>query len=405
MGRVLWFGAAVVLLALVLARAAVTAPPATPGVTATRILIGSTGPLTGETASSSGFLRGASAYFRYVNAHGGVFGRQIQFVYLDDASSTQRAAANAQRLIADDGVFALFSVVGTNSNLAVRPVANGARVPQVFSASGATTLGSDYARYPWTIGYLPTYAGEGAVYGRHILARRTAKTKVAVLYQSDPYGWDLLRGLRTGLGASAGKLIARALGYDPTSANVKAQIDRLEASGATTLCIFASGKFAIQAFVYADKLDWHPQIYVNDVAAASSIMRLNPADTADGAISILWAKDPTTPSFTNDAGIRLAGRIVKAFLPGGSTSDSFVVAGMAEAYSLVDALRTAGKSLTRAGLMTAVTHMDETTNPFLAPGIVVQTTPTARFPITQVRLQRWHHGHWVPFGPLLAAAP
>jgi branched-chain amino acid transport system substrate-binding protein len=405
MGRVPPLGALVALLALVPVGFAAAASAGTPGVTPTRIVLGSSGPLTGDTASSSGFLRGANAYFKYVNAHGGVFGRKLQFTYLDDASNAARAAANARRLIEQDHVFALFSVVGTNGNLAIRKVANAAGVPQVFSASGATTLGSDYARYPWTIGFPPTYSGEGAVYARQILAGRTAKTKVAVLYQSDPYGWDLVRGLRGGFGAKAGKLIVRATGYNPMSSDVRSQIARLHASGANTLCIFASGRFAIQAFVLADKLGWHPHIYVSDVASASSIMRLNPEDTADGAISILWAKDPTTPEFASDAGVKLAQRIVKAYLPGGSTSDSFVVAGMAEAYSLVDALERSGKNLTRQGLMTAATNMDETANPFLAPGIMVRTTPTARFPITRVRLQRWHEGHWVPFGPVRLAKP
>jgi branched-chain amino acid transport system substrate-binding protein len=403
MGRVLPLGALVALFALVPVGVAAAASPGTPGVTPTEIVLGSSGPLTGDTVSAAGFLRGAGAYFRYVNARGGVFGRKLRFAYLDDASDAVRAAANAQRLIEQKNVFALFSVVGTNSNLAIRTVANAAGVPQVFSASGATTLGSDYARYPWTIGYLPTYFGEGAVYARNILAQHTAKTKVAVLYQSDPYGWDLLHGLRSAFGSKAGTLIVRAVGYKPTSSDVQSQIARLKASGANTLCIFASGKFAIQAFVHADKLGWHPQIYVSDVAAASSLMRLNPQDTADGAISILWAKDPTTPQFAGDAGIRLAQRIVKTYLPGGSTSDSFVVAGMAEAYSLVDALEAAGRKLTRQGLMTAVTNMDETTNPFLAPGIDVRTTPWSRFPITRVRLQRWHQGHWVPFGPVRVA--
>ena len=296
MGRVPPLGALVAVLALVLVGVADGASPTTPGVTSTTIVFGSSGPLTGDSASSSGLLRGAGAYFKYINARGGVYGRKLRLDYLDDASNAVRAAANAQRLIEQDNVFALFSVVGTNSNLAIRNVANAAGVPQVFSASGATTLGSDYARYPWTIGYVPTYSGEGAVYARNILAERTPKTKVAVLYQSDPYGWDLLRGLRSGLGAHASKLIVRAVGYDPMSSSVLSQIARLKASEATTLCIFASGKFAIQAFVYADKLDWHPQIYVSDVASASSIMRLNPQDTADGAISILWARTRRHPS-------------------------------------------------------------------------------------------------------------
>jgi branched-chain amino acid transport system substrate-binding protein len=405
MGRVPPPAALVALLALVLIGAAGAAPPSTPGVTATEVLIGSSGPLTGGAAATSGFLRGAGAYFSYVDGRGGVHGRKVEFVYLDDASDPGRAAANAERLIGYNKVFALFSVVGTSSNFAIRDVANASHVPQVFSASGATSLGSDAARYPWTIGYLPTYSAEGAVYARNILATRPTKAKIGVLYQADTYGRDLLGGLRRGLAAKAAKLIVQTAGYDPTSSNVELQIAALKASGANTLCIFASGKFAIQAFVYADKLDWHPQIYVNDVAAASSVMRLNPPSIADGSVSILWVKDPTTPRFANDAGVKLAQRIVKRYLPGGSVSDSFVLAGMAAAYSFVDALRATGKSPTRLGLMTAVERMNETTNPFLAPGIAVRTTPSSRFPITQVRLQRWHHGHWVPFGPVLAAHP
>ena len=144
--------------------------------------------------------------------------------------------------------------------------------------------------------------------------------------------------------------------------------------------IFAFGKFAIQSFVYANKLGWKPQIYVNDVASASSIMALDPAKTAEGSISILWGKDPATPKFKGDAGVALAGKIIKRYVPGGNPSDGFLVAGMAEAFSFVDALKAAGKNLTRKGLMTAVTHMNESNNPFLVPGVKVHTTPTFAVP-------------------------
>jgi hypothetical protein len=169
--------------------------------------------------------------------------------------------------------------------------------------------------------------------------------------------------------------------------------------------IFAFGKFAIQSFNYANKLGWKPQIYVNDVASASSIMQLEPAQTAEGSISILWGKDPATPKFKGDAGVALAAKIIKRYIPGGNPSDGFLVAGMAEAFSFVDALKAAGKNLTRKGLMTAVTHMNEANNPFLVPGVKVHTTPTFRFPISAVQLQRWHQGHWVPFGGVVSTAP
>jgi ABC-type branched-subunit amino acid transport system substrate-binding protein len=186
---------------------------------------------------------------------------------------------------------------------------------------------------------------------------------------------------------------------------VQSQVAQLKASGANTFAIFAFGKFAIQAFVYANKLGWKPQIYVNDVASASSIMKLNPQSTAEGAISVLWGKDPATPKFASDPGVALAAKVIKKYVPGGNPSDGFLVAGMAEAFTMVDALKHAGKNLTRKGLMTAVLHLDEANNPFLVPGVTVHTTPTSRFPISSVQLQRWHAGHWVPFGGIQSAKP
>ena len=223
---------------------------------------------------------------------------------------------NVRQLIQQDNVFALFSVVGTNGNLAIRDFVNAAGVPQVFSAAGATTFGRDYAKYPWTIGYLPPYAEEGALYAKQILATNAKTAKIAVLYQSDDYGKDLLSGFRRGLGSKARSLIVQTVGYDPTTSDVQSQVAQLKASGANTFMIFAFGKFAIQSFVYANKLGWKPQIYVNDVASASSIMALDPAKTAEGSISILWGKDPATPKFKGDAGVALAGEDHQALRAG-----------------------------------------------------------------------------------------
>lgn len=377
----------------------------TPGVTSTTITLGSSGPLTGEAAAAAGVLKGADAYFKYVNARGGVNGRKIAFTYLDDGYDPARTVQNVRQLIQQDNVFALFSVVGTNGNLAIRDFANAAGVPTVFSASGATTFGRDYTKYPWTIGYLPPYAEEGELYAKHILVTNAKAAKVAILYQSDDYGKDLLAGFRKGLGAKARTTIVQTVGYDPTSSDVQSQVAQLKASGANTFCVFAFGKFAIQAFQYANKLGWKPQIYVNDVASASSIMQIDPQSTAEGAISILWGKDPATPKFKGDGGVALAAKIIKKYVPGGNPSDGFLVAGMAEGFSMVDALKAAGKNLTRKGLMNAVTHMNEANNPFLVPGVKVHTTPTFRFPISSVQLQRWHKGHWVPFGGVVSATP
>jgi branched-chain amino acid transport system substrate-binding protein len=396
---------ALLLAALTLAGIAGASTTATPGVTSSTITLGSSGPLTGEAAAAAGVLRGAEGYFKYVNARGGVNGRKIDLKYLDDAYDPSRTVQNARQLIQQDDVFALFAVVGTNGNLAIRDFANAAGVPTVFSASGATTFGRDYKKYPWTIGYLPPYGEEGELYAKHILATNGKKAKIGVLYQSDDYGKDVLAGFRRGLGAKARTMIVQTVGYDPTAADVQSQVAQLKASGANTFCIFAFGKFAIQSFVYANKLGWKPQIYVNDVASASSIMQLNPRSTAEGAISIVWGKDPATPKFKNDAGTALAAKIIKKYIPGANPSDGFLIAGMAEAFTMVDALKAAGKNLTRKSLMNAVTHMNEANNPFLVPGVKVHTTPTFRFPIASVQLQRWHNGHWELFGGVQSSKP
>jgi branched-chain amino acid transport system substrate-binding protein len=395
---------AVALAALTCAGLAGASGAGTPGVSSTKITLGSSGPLSGEAAAAAGVLRGADAYFKYVNSRGGVNGRSIDFKYLDDGYDPSRTVQNVRELIQQDNVFALFSVVGTNANLAIRDFTNAAGVPQVFSAAGATTLGRDYAKYPLEIGYLPPYSEEGEIYARHILATNAKKAKIAVLYQSDDYGKDLLSGFRKGLGARRSQIV-QTVGYDPTTSDVQSQVAQLKASGANTFAIFAFGKFAIQAFVYANKLGWKPQIYVNDVASASSIMKLNPQSTAEGAISVLWGKDPATPKFASDPGVALAAKVIKKYVQGGNPSDGFLVAGMAEAFTMVDALKHAGKNLTRKGLMTAVLHLDEANNPFLVPGVTVHTTPTSRFPISSVQLQRWHAGHWVPFGGIQSAKP
>jgi branched-chain amino acid transport system substrate-binding protein len=395
----------IVLCALVVAATAGALPTGTPGVSATSISIGSSGPLTGEAAAAAGVLQGADAYFKYANSRGGVNGRKINFKYLDDAYDPSKTVQNVRELIQQDNVFALFSIVGTNSNLAIRDFTNAAGVPQVFSAAGATTFGRDYVKYPWTIGYLPPYAEEGKIYARHILATGAKTAKIAVLYQSDDYGKDLLSGFRSGLGSQARNLVVQTVGYDPTTSDVQSQVAQLKSSGANTFMIFAFGKFAIQSYVYANKLGWKPKIYVNDVASATSIMKLDPQSTAEGSISILWGKDPATPKFAKDAGVALAAKIIKKYAPSANPSDGFLVAGMAEAFSFVDALKAAGQNLTRAGLMKAVTHMNEANNPFLVPGVKVHTTPTFRFPISAVQLQRWHRGHWEPFGGVQSAQP
>jgi branched-chain amino acid transport system substrate-binding protein len=341
-----------------------------------------------------------------VNAKGGVLGRKIKFTYLDDGYDPARAVNNTIRLVQQDQVFAMFSTLGTNNNLAIRKFLNQVGVPQLFVSAGATTFGRDYTQYPWTIGYIPPYSEEGKLYGKYVVAH-VKRAKIAVLYQNDDYGRDLLAGLRKGLGAKASSIVAK-VGYDPTSTDVQPQIAQLKASKANVLCVFAFGKFSLQAYNGLNRVNWHPQVFVNDVSSASALMIAVPQKAANGSISIVFGKDPATPVFANDKGVKLFQTIWRKY---GSDvkridfKDGYLIAGMATAYTMVDTLKKAGKNLTRQGVMRAATHLNEKGNPFLVPGIVVRTTPSFRFPLTQVKLQRWNNRAWHPFGKLVSVRP
>jgi branched-chain amino acid transport system substrate-binding protein len=390
-------------LAAISAAGAAAALKADPGVSSSSILIGGTAPLSGEASSGAGVARGADAYFKYVSDKGGVQGRKIEYRYLDDGYDPGRTVQAVRELIQQDRVFAVFNTLGTSNNLAIRPFLNQAGVPQLFAATGASTFGRDYKKYPWTIGYIPTYLAEGRIYGQYIVKNRP-KSKIAILYQDDEYGKELVTGLKKGLGKKA-SLIVISIGYDPTATDVSSQIARLKASKANTLMIFAFGKFSIQSFFAVNKLGWKPQIFVNAVASASSLIVLSPPSTTKGTISIVFGKDPASKQWANDPGIKLFRTIMQKYAPGVSPNNGYYAAGMASAYTMVDALRRAGKDPTRKKVMFQATHMTERKNPFLIPGIVLKTTDTDRFPVSQVRLQRWGNGQWTIFGPLLDAQP
>ena len=390
-------------LALVLALpAAFGGAAADPGVTSSTIVIGGTSPLTGPAASYASVARGAKAYFDSVNAKGGVARRRIDYRIADDAYNPANTVQAVRRLVEQDRVFAVFNTLGTESNLAVRDYLNQSKVPQLFAASGATTWGRDAARYPWTIGFQPSYAAEGFVYGQHI-ARTQKKARIAVLFQNDDYGKDLLGSLKRGLGRSGSKVVA-AQPYEVTSSDVGSQIARLKASGANVLCIFATPTFAIQAYVFANRLGWRPLVFNNGVSGTTNIMLLagegGKNKTVEGTITSTILKDPTDPRWKADAGMKLYRALLSKYAKGASADDVYHVYGMAVAYETVSLLRRLGSNPTRAGLMRAARSITSAKNPFLLPGIVVKTGKGDSFPVQQGQLQRWTKGRWVSFGGL-----
>jgi ABC-type branched-subunit amino acid transport system substrate-binding protein len=255
------------------------------------------------------------------------------------------------------------------------------------------------------MGLLPSFAGEGAIYGR-LIAKNQPNAKIAVLYENDEYGAELLTGLKRGLGKKAGQIVATesyAL-LDPT---VDSQVQKLKASGADTFVIFALPKQAIQAFVVAAKLGWKPTEYVTSVSidpAVMQIVHLNAgAATGVGATSTAFLHDPTNPTQQRSAGVKLYKQIMRKYLPKEDPKAVAHIYGMMAAYTAVVALKKAGKNLTRASFLQAATHLD-VTNPFLLDGLRIATSPANYFPIGKTYLVKYRKGYWNVLGKPLTTS-
>jgi ABC-type branched-subunit amino acid transport system substrate-binding protein len=392
-------------LALVIASGASGATGTDPGVTSTQIVLGGTAAISGPLgAYYAPVAAGAAAYLEYVNARGGVNGRKIVYKVVDDAYDPSKTVEATRELIQQEHVFAIFNSIGTEHTLAVRALLNGAQIPQLFVGTGARSVGRDASKYPWTMGYLPSFFGEGRAYGQYIGAHQKG-AKVGVLYEDDDYGRDLLDGLRAGLGKK-GRIVS-AQSYALTDADVNSQVARLKAAGANTFAVFALPKQAIQAFLQAHKLGWKPRTFMSSVSIDPFVMdvitKSTSKATAEGTISMAFLKVATDPVIKNDKGVKLYFSVMKNYCHGCDANALAHIYGMATAYTMVDALKKAGKNLTRKGLLTAATHLREGTNPFLQPGLVVQTGPRDYWPLEKMRLFRYHSGRWQPAGRQLIA--
>ena len=387
-----------------LAAAAVVAfvPAGEPGVTAKTILIGGTVPLTGPESAYAPVARGAQAYFDYVNARGGVYGRKIVYKVDDDGYDPARTVQATRELVEQDHVLAIFNSVGTEHNLAVRGYLNQMKVPQLFVGSGATVIAREHARMPWTMGFLPSFAGEGAIYGRTLAATRP-KALYAVLYEDSDFGKDMLNGFKRGLGRHARNVVGRQT-YEVTDADVASQISQLKASKADTLVLFALPKQTIQGFLTANKLGWHPHVVVTSVSIDPFVMNIVRESAGkrqtEGTISTAFLHDPTNPAQARSRGVKLYRQIMHRYLPSGDPKAVAHLYGMAAAYTMADALKHAGRNPTRASLLRAAQHLNEI-NPFLLAGVRIRTSPRNYFPIARTHLVRYQGTGWRLVGKLL----
>jgi len=374
-----------------------------PGISDGEILIGQSGPYSGPASAYSANSRVEIAYFNMINDEGGINGRKITIISLDDGYNPAKTVEQTRRLVEENHVAFIFSTIGTPTNVAIRKYLNDRRIPDIFVASGADLWG-DYRHYPWSIGLLPSYRVEAAIYAKYILAERP-DAKVALFYQNDDFGRDYLNGLRDGFGTGFEKRVVREESYAVTDPTVDSQIVSLQASGADTLVSGVTAKFGAQELRKLHQLGWHPMHFISYVASSVGAV-LKPAgrEKAVGLITASYGKDPGDPLWKHDPGMNQWRAFMARYLPGVPQNDSNYVAGYQYAETLAQVLRQCGNDLSRENIMRQATSLHDLHQDVLLPGITINTSPTNYHPVRQMQLQRFDGKSWVLFGDVLAAS-
>ncbi len=370
-----------------------------PGASDTTIKIGNLMPYSGPASAYAIVGRIEQAYFRMVNDQGGINGRRIEFISYDDAYSPAKAVEQTRRLVERDEVLLVFSAMGTPSNAAIQKYLDAKKVPQLFAATGATRFG-DPANFPWTMGWQPPYQTEGRVYAKYILATKP-DARIAVLYQNDDLGKDLLKGLRDGLGAKATMIVAED-SYEIGEPTIDSHVLRLKASGADVFISITTPKFAAQAIRTAARIEWRP-LYVQTLVSASigAVISVAGFDNAQGLVSAAYNKDAADPQWRDDPGMKRFHAFLDAYAPDVNRADNSVVYGYGAAQCLVEVLRRAGDNLTRANIMKQAASLQGYAPDTLLPGITVDTGPSDFHPIERLRMMRFSGDRWQLFGEVI----
>jgi len=363
-----------------------------PGISDTEIVLGSSYPFSGPGAAYGVVSEGAQAYFNLINERGGIDGRKIRSILLDDAYQPSKVVTNVRQMVERDQVFAIFNIGGTAHNLAVLSYINQKKVPQLYINTGAVVFGDTPEKNPWTLIGIPSYASEAAAFVRY-LEKVKPDAKIGVLYQSDAFGQDLLKSFEDALKGTKLNLVAKE-SYNPTEPSVDSQVSKLERSGANVFVSFTIPKFASQAIRRVAELNWKPLQLLTSVSASTELV-LKPAglDASQGIVSTAFLKDPTDPKFAKDPAVLEYEAALKKSFPNANPNDPLRIRGWALAQVMVKALQDM-KTPTRAGLMAAATNMDAELPMFL-PGIRIVTSANDFFPIEQLTIEKFEGDRWV----------
>jgi branched-chain amino acid transport system substrate-binding protein len=372
------------------------------GVTDSEIKIGNTNPYSGPASSYSAIGKTIDAYFKSVNEAGGINGRKVKFISMDDGYVPSKTVEVVRQMVEDEKIFALFQSLGTPPNSAIHKYMNQKKVPQLYVATGASKWG-DPKNFPWTMGFQPDYHTEGVIYAKHILAN-VKDAKIAVLHQNDDYGRDYLGGFKEGLGKETGRIV-RIVTYEATDPTVDSQIIQLKDSGAHVFFNVAGAKAAAQGIRKMADIGWKPVAhYLNNVSASvAAVMKPAGFENAQGIITASYLMDATDKQWADNAEMKAWSAWIDKWMPGANKADANHIYAYAVSFLMHETLKRCGNELTRANLMKQAASFQKLRVPLLLPGILVNTSPTDFYPIQAVQLQRFKGETWELFGEIMHA--
>lgn len=374
-----------------------------PGASDKEIVFGQTMPFSGPASAYAVIGKAEEAYFRMINDNGGINGRKLRMLSYDDGYSPPKAVEQIRKLVEQDEVLFTFQTLGTPSNAAIQKYMNQKKVPQLFVSTGASRF-SDPEKFPWTMGFNPTYLTEGRIYGRYILTNHP-EGKIAVLYQNDDFGRETIQGLREGLGDKANSMIIAEVAYEVTDPTIDSQMVQLKATGADVFVNLTTPKFAAQAIRKAAEMQWKP-VHLITVNSVSMTQVLKPAglENSKNLLSIGYLKDWTDPAWRTDAAMQKWGAFMDKYMPGADKDNANYLYAYSAAQLMVKVLEAAGNDLTRENLMKQAASMKNVTLDLFLPGMTINTSPTDYLVVEQMSMSRFNGERWVPFGELIDAS-
>ncbi|UWU93835.1 ABC transporter substrate-binding protein [Bradyrhizobium sp. CB1015] len=371
------------------------------GASDTEIKIGNIMPYSGPASAYGVIGKTEEAYFRKINAEGGINGRKINFVSYDDAYSPPKTVEQARKLVESDEVLLIFNSLGTPPNSAIQKYMNQKKVPQLFVATGATKW-NDPQNFPWTMGWQPNYQSEAIIYAKYIL-KNHPNAKIAVLYQNDDYGKDYLKGFKDGLGAKAASMIVIEDSYEVSEPTIDSHIVKMKATNADVFFNITTPKFAAQAIKKNAEIGWKPLHFLNNVSVSiGSVMKPAGFENGQDIISSAYLKDPTDPEWKTDAAVKAWNEFLDKYYPEANRADVSVMYGYIVAQGLVQVLKACGDDLTRANVMKQAASLRDFEPAGLLPGVKVNTSPTDFAPLSQLQLMRFKGESWERFGDIVS---